>query len=553
MNLRLHRPLALVLVLLLAACGGGPNLPFLPGSPTPVQPRQLSVSTVDAATGQPIVGATLEADGASATTGEGGSATLMALPGTKVSARAEGHDPADGEVPGDGPLQLKLRNNVVSGVITDAGGNPLKGVRVFVDGLADGPMAETDAAGRYALAEVPERGTLIYKMPGYRLGEIPIDAQMTKDVAMQPFAARALYAPSAVFEAHGRLDEMLDLIDRTEANAMVIDVKETDGNLYWSTDLPQAVAAGAVMDHPLFELDKLLPQLKARGIYTIARMVVMKDNTLGTARPEFAVHNSKTGGPWKDYGGGIWLDPFQPGVAEYIAALAGDLADKGFDEVQLDYVRFFSDGPYDQAVTNLPNTQSFRLPAIGRLFRLVSQRLDRTKAFLGADVFPISFIAPDDQGIGQRPEVIMPYVDYFDPMVYPSHYGPYTFGFAVPNQHPYEVIDESLKLMNREAAGLPMVIRPWIQDFGYGPFPPYTAAQIEAEMKALRDNGAVGWMIWNARARFTQAALGAPRPGEASAPMTALPSPSAAGTPSSVSPSASPSPSSVVPTSSGAP
>ena len=23
----------------------------------------------------------------------------------------------------------------------------------------------------------------------------------------------------------------------------------------------------------------------------------------------------------------------------------------------------------------------------------------------------------------------MPYVDYFCPMVYPSHYGPYTFGF----------------------------------------------------------------------------------------------------------------------------
>jgi hypothetical protein len=221
--------------------------------------------------------------------------------------------------------------------------------------------------------------------------------------------------------------------------------------------------------------------------------------------------------------------------------------------VQLDYVRFFSDGPYDEADTNLPNTQSFRLPAIGRLFRLVSQQLDRTKTFLGADVFPISFIAPDDQGIGQRPEVIMPYVDYFDPMVYPSHYGPYTFGFAVPNQHPYEVIDESLKLMNREAAGLPMVIRPWIQDFGYGPFPPYTAAQIEAEMKALRDNGAVGWMIWNARARFTEAALGAPRPGEASAPMTALSSPSATGTPFPVSPPASPSPSSVPPTSSGAP
>jgi hypothetical protein len=363
-------------------------------------------------------------------------------------------------------------------------------------------------------------------MPGYRLGEIPIDPEMTKDVALTAFQARALYAPAAIFEGAGRLDAMLAMIDQTEANAMVIDVKETAGNLYWATDLPAATSVGAVMQHPLLQLDELLPKLKARGIYTIARMVVMKDNTLGKQRPELAVTNSATGAPWRDYRGGIWLDPYNPGVAEYIAALAGDLAAKGFDEVQLDYVRFFSDGDYAVADTNLPNTQSFRLPAIRRLFRLVSDSLASTRAFFSADVFPISFIASDDQGIGQRPEVIMPYVDYFSPMVYPSHYGPYTFGFPTPNEHPYEVINETLKLMNQERAGLRMVIRPWIQDFGFGPFPPYTAAQVLQEMKAASDNGAQGWMIWNAAARFTAAALGPPHDGEASAPITsALPSP----------------------------
>ena len=91
----------------------------------------------------------------------------------------------------------------------------------------------------------------------------------------------------------------------------------------------------------------------------------------------------------------------------------------------------------------------------------------------------------------------MPYVDYFDPMVYPSHYYAGSFGFDVPNNHPYEVIDSTLKLMNAERVGYPMVIRPWIQDFGYGDFPPYTASQVLAEMQALRDNGAQGWMIWD--------------------------------------------------------
>jgi hypothetical protein len=338
-------------------------------------------------------------------------------------------------------------------------------------------------------------------------------------------------------------------MERTEANAMVIDVKETSGQLYYATDLPEAVEAGAVMENPIFDLSELLPMLKERGIYTIARMVVMKDNTTAAARPELAVRNVATGEPWRDNIGGAWLDPSAPGVAEYVAAIAGDLADRGFDEVQLDYIRFFSDGPYDVADTNLPNVQSFRLPAIQRVLRVVSTRLDTTKAFLGADVFPISFIVPDDQGIGQRPEVIMPYVDYFCPMVYPSHYGPGVFGFPIPNEYPYEVIDETLQIMNEQKEGLPVVIRPWIQDFGYGPFPPYTVGQIQAEMQAASDNGAKGWMIWNARATFTEAALGPPREGEDSAPVTSLPpAPSGAPTASesaaasaSTEPSASPS------------
>lgn len=113
----------------------------------------------------------------------------------------------------------------------------------------------------------------------------------------------------------------------------------------------------------------------------------------------------------------------------------------------------------------------------------------------------------------------MPYVDYFCPMVYPSHYGPGVFGFEVPNNHPYEVIDQTLEIMNEQAEGLPVVIRPWIQDFGYGEFPPYTADQVRAQMTAAAEREAKGWMIWNARATFTEAALGPPRDGEDAGPV----------------------------------
>ena len=506
--------------------------------PTPEQPREVAVTVVSRGTDAPIAGARLTVEDATATTDADGAATMTALRGATVAIEAAGHDPAEAMVPDDGPLRVELRSNVIGGTVTDPEGAPVAGVRVFVDGGET--LAETDEDGAYTLAGVPEQGTLLFKMPGYRLVELALEDAPTVDVALEPFEARALYAPAAIFEAPGRLDAMLELVDRTEANALVIDVKETDGRLYFATDLPEAVEAGAVREAPVFDLEELLPMLKERGIYTIARMVVMKDNNTAAARPELAVMNTATGEPWRDNIGGAWLDPSAPGVAEYIAAIAGDLAAKGFDEVQLDYIRFYSDGPYDLADTNLPNTQSFRLPAIQRVLRVVSGELDRTRTFLGADVFPISFIAPDDQGIGQRPEVIMPYVDYFCPMVYPSHYSTGVFGFPVPNDFPYEVIDETLEIMNEQKAGLPVVIRPWIQDFGYGSFAPYTADQVRAEMQAAADREAKGWMIWNARATFTEAALGAPREGEDAGPVTSLPpAPSGSAAPSAA-PSASP-------------
>ena len=501
------------------------------------------MTVVTRGTEDPVPAARLVAADGSTVTTETGTATLTAMRGEVVAVEAAGHDPEEATVPDEGELRVELRPNVVTGTVTDAAGEPLERVRVFVEG---GSIVETAADGTYELAGIPEEGTLVYKMPGYRLGLIAIDDEMTKNVAMEPFAARALYAPAAIFEAPGRLDALLELVDRTEVNALVIDVKETDGRLFYETDLETATEVGAVRDAPIFDLEELLPRLEERGIYTIARMVVMKDNTTAEARPELAVRNSATGEPWRDNIGGAWLDPSAPGVAEYVASIARDLADKGFDEVQLDYIRFFSDGPYDVADTNLPNTQSFRLPAIQRVLRVVSQELDATQTFLSADVFPIPFIVPDDQGIGQRPEVFMPYVDYLSPMAYPSHYGPGVFGFDIPNNFPYEVVDRTLEIMNGQREGSRVVLRPWIQDFGYGSFPPYTADQVQAQMVAVSDNGAMGWMIWNAQATFTEDALGVPVEDEDSGPVTtAAPAASAppatpGSTPPSPSPSASP-------------
>lgn len=515
---RAARLLVAALVVLAGCAQDDPMPPDATPEPTPAMPRDVAITVVDRESGEPLAGAVVTATDSTAVTDARGEATVTALPASAVAITAADHDPLEIDVPDEGPLRAELRGNVLSGVVVDEEGGPIAGVRVFVDGSDE--LVVTDERGRYELREVPETAVVIYKRAGYRLGEIAMDEVMTKDVALEPFHARALYAPAGVFETPGRLDEMLELVEATEVNALVIDVKETDGRLYYATDLETAAEVGAVRETPILDLAELLPMLRERGIYTIARMVVMKDNTVTAARPELAVRNVVTDQPWRDNLGGAWLDPSAPGVAEYVASIAADLADQGFDEVQLDYVRFYSDGPYAEADTTVPNTQSFRLPAMQRVLRVVSEAMATKRTFLGADVFPISFILGDDQGIGQRPEVVMPYVDYACPMAYPSHFGPGVFGLDVPNNHPYEVVDQTLEIMNEQAREWPVALRPWIQDFGYGEFPPYTPDQVAAQMEAAEAQGANGWMIWNPRATFSESALAPPRPDEDAGPVT---------------------------------
>ena len=96
----------------------------------------MAVSVVTRGTDAPVEAAALAVDGTTVLTDADGVATLTALRGATVSASAEGHDAAEGAVPDEGDLVLDLRQNVVSGTVTNTGGEPVAGVRVFVDGFS---------------------------------------------------------------------------------------------------------------------------------------------------------------------------------------------------------------------------------------------------------------------------------------------------------------------------------------------------------------------------------------------------------------------------------
>src|SRR4029453_17888599 len=228
---------------------------------------------------------------------------------------------------------------MVSGQILDANRAPLEGTSIVIGGVEH----RTDAEGKFTVEGHPPDASLLVKRPGFAKGGLS-PTRHPIGVVMKPQMIKAAYLTYFGVghkEIRGRV---LDLAARTEINAVVIDVKGDRGWILYRPEVPQALAGGAQGPGTLKDFDNLMADLKARGIYTIARIVTFKDNILATSRPALAIIDTRTGKPWIDNEKLAWLDPFREEAWAYNIAIAKEAARRGFDEVQFDYVRFPTDG-----------------------------------------------------------------------------------------------------------------------------------------------------------------------------------------------------------------
>ncbi|TAK03903.1 hypothetical protein EPO34_01965 [Patescibacteria group bacterium] len=299
-----------------------------------------------------------------------------------------------------------------------------------------------------------------------------------------------------------RADELLGYMKGSGINAVVIDLKMDDGELAFAP-LDLSLAPYAQEEPAIPDLEALLGRLKDAGIYRIARVAVMRDSAYAAAHPEVAFRYPR-GSLWRDNTGAAWVDPADPGVATYALALAREAYARGFDEIQYDYVRFASDGALSAIRYPVYDGKQTKVEVMQGFFKTLGEGLKTDGIPVSFDLFGMTFESVDDFNIGQRLVDAFPYVDFVSPMTYPSHYAVGFQGYKNPALYPYEVPKHSFdsgKAM-LEALGIPpeayaRKLRPWIQDFDIGAT--YTAARIEAQIKAARDAGASGWMIWNAR------------------------------------------------------
>jgi hypothetical protein len=324
-------------------------------------------------------------------------------------------------------------------------------------------------------------------------------------VRLKPFAPKALYLSFYGIGDHTLRESTLNLIDATELNALVIDVKGDRGRIPYRSAVSLSAQIGAQDIISIKDIQGLLKSLREKGIYTIARLVVFKDHPLASAKPDLAV-KLPSGAPWRDREGLAWTDPFKREAWEYNLAIAEEVAGYGFDEIQFDYIRF---PDAHGVVFSAPNTEENRVKTIAEFLRMARKRLTPYNVFISADLFGYVCWNLDDTGIGQTLDSVAPYLDYLSPMLYPSGFHVGIPGYSDPVAHPYEIVYRSLARAKERSGLAPVRFRPWLQAFRDYAFDrrDYGAKEIMQQIRAAEEFGSNGWMLWNPRNEYSAKGL----------------------------------------------
>ncbi len=313
-----------------------------------------------------------------------------------------------------------------------------------------------------------------------------------------PDEVRGVHVTMALASIPGKLEEYLAI---SGLNTIELDIKDENGEVGFL--LPAGTLARDIgASKPYYKAKAAAVQAHAAGVYLIGRVVVFEDPVLSSKRPDLAIRTSG-GGVWQNNAGLGWSNPYDKRVWDYNLEIAIAAAKAGFDEIQLDYVRFPSDGPLEEAVFAKQVDEPMAW-TITRFVHYASTKLKPLGVRLSVDVFGLS--ATHELGIGQKPGRLAKYVDAVYPMVYPSHYNSGEFNLPDPSAAPGQTVAHSLRDFNNAMVGEKAMLIPWLEDFSLsgGSRP---ASEVQAQIDAARRSNAKGFLLWNPEGIYTEEVL----------------------------------------------
>lgn len=321
------------------------------------------------------------------------------------------------------------------------------------EGAEDGTGAADSVDGEFGMSNESGAETTVdgdtAANPGASTDSVE-DAATVKE--LNRVKVKGIYVSGPMAGTAG-MDNLIALVDRTELNALVIDVKNDDGYLTCELDVPLAEQIGSEK-HYIKDLPALVQTCKEKNIYLIARVVAFKDPILAEKMPEWSLHNSD-GSIFRDKSGLAWVNPYRKEVWEYLASVGEAAIKAGFDEVQYDYVRFSTDSRMKQVDFGDSTKGRTKTEAISGFTLYASERIHAAGGRISADVYGVVIDSEEDQQIvGQNYVEMSRSLDAISPMIYPSHYGPYNYQIPVPDAQPYDTVLAAMQASKMVLAGL---------------------------------------------------------------------------------------------------
>jgi len=339
------------------------------------------------------------------------------------------------------------------------------------------------------------------KAYGYHPYSFSSDNNQTK-FYLKPIKVKALYLTFwGASNSSKTLKKILRLLETTQANAVVVDVKNEYGSTQFWTGFHEANSYGAHKKRTNRDIKKFMKILKKRNIYTIARIVTFKDELQAANNPDYAIKkNDANKSIWRNHDNMAWVDPFDKRAHNYAISIAEEAAKVGYDEINFDYIRF----PAKKGLLfSKESTQKNRIKAIESFLNEAKKRLRKYGVFISVDTYGNICWAKDDNGIGQTVSSLAAHADYLAPMLYPSGFSSGSFHFKYPSEHPYEVIYRSIKHIENLVPS--SRVRPWLQYFKDYTYPKkiYGRNEIQDQIRATEDVQTNGWMMWSPSSKYS--------------------------------------------------
>lgn len=371
---------------------------------------------------------------------------------------------------------------------TDASGKSGEGYAYgkYLVGNAEAVTENYNAHGEYKAAKKAEYGFDLGGGHARNMDYFPVnkpsfdDKELCRD-------ARTMYINTA---AAINYKPYVDLIESTDCNAVVIDIK--DGPLTYKSDVAKEYSPTSYKKaySSVEKFREGVEAYKSTGVYTIGRIVVFNDSRYAKDHPEDCIN------------GDSWPSAYSRRVWEYNVKLAIEAVELfGFDEIQFDYVRF-PESSYEMSQNKKTDWKSVYGEEKGQAIQgfcfYACDQIHKAGAYVSVDVFgECSYTYCT--AYGQYWPAISNVVDAISSMPYSDHHGDKNDTWT----NPYSTLNAWAKrtAQRQKECSTPAVDRTWITGYNtpyWNPTVTYDEKKMKEQIKALTDAGLNGGFIpWN--------------------------------------------------------